>query len=266
MMVNLVDSIYLKDILHLLSQALLAPVMACLLAAVAYGLWCIGSILVEAFTERRNYRVEMPPFLDALSRAAQDELPATVVESGLLNRQKQALLTLYDYRTLPKEAFEALAKKLVLAEEAYYRHIVGRTDTMSKIAPMFGLMGTLIPLGPGIVALGQGDTTTLSSSLLIAFDTTVAGLIAAAVCFIVSKIRKGWYEGYIDALEAAMTTVTEKVADMQRDGLITISEPMDYVNDWRVAEPDSATRRRSLFGHREKNDIGTIPSAQGRGE
>lgn len=39
---------------------------------------------------------------------------------------------------------------------------------------MLGLLGTLIPLGPGIIALGQGDTQTLSTSLLTAFDTTIA--------------------------------------------------------------------------------------------
>ena len=59
---------------------------------------------------------------------------------------------------------------------------------------MFGLMGTLIPLGPGLIALGQGDTKTLSDSLLIAFDTTIAGLVAGAIAYVVSGIRKSWYE------------------------------------------------------------------------
>ena len=69
---------------------------------------------------------------------------------------------------------------------------------------MFGLMGTLIPLGPGLIALGQGDTKTLSSSLLIAFDTTVAGLISAAVSYIISSVRNRWYEEYMVNLETVM--------------------------------------------------------------
>lgn len=52
---------------------------------------------------------------------------------------------------------------------------------IAKLGPMFGLLGTLIPLGPGIVALGQGDTVTLSESMNVAFDTTIAGVISAAV-------------------------------------------------------------------------------------
>jgi biopolymer transport protein ExbB/TolQ len=74
---------------------------------------------------------------------------------------------------------------------------------------MFGLMGTLIPLGPGMIALGQGDTQTLADSLLIAFDTTVAGLAAAGVAFAISRLRKRWYEEYLSSLEALMESLLE---------------------------------------------------------
>lgn len=70
-------------------------------------------------------------------------------------------------------------------------------------------MGTLIPLGPGIIALGRGDTLTLSNSLMIAFDTTIAGLACAAVAVLVSTIRKHWYNNYMSVLETLMECVLE---------------------------------------------------------
>ena len=75
--------------------------------------------------------------------------------------------------------------------------------------------GTLIPLGPGIIALGQGDTYTLSTSLLTAFDTTVAGLVAAAFATVISTVRRGWYREYASILEAAaeMLLETEKAGE-----------------------------------------------------
>ena len=82
----------------------------------------------------------------------------------------------------------------------------------SKRAPMLGPLGTLIPLGPGIIALGQGDTQTLSTSLLTAFDTTIAGLCAAAVCLVVTTLRKRWYGGYMADLETLMDCVCEEEA------------------------------------------------------
>ncbi len=80
---------------------------------------------------------------------------------------------------------------------------------VARIAPMFGLMGTLIPLGPGLIALAQ-ECKTLSDSLLIAFDTTVAGLISAAVSFVISGIRKNWYRQYMTGLETVMETILEE--------------------------------------------------------
>lgn len=61
----------------------------------------------------------------------------------------------------------------------------------------------------GIIALGQGDTYTLSTSLLTAFDTTIAGLVAAAFAIVVSSIRRRWYREYGSLLEALCTEVLE---------------------------------------------------------
>ena len=101
---------------------------------------------------------------------------------------------------------EALAIELLEREQDRYDSIVKLSELL---APMLGLLGTLIPLGPGIIALGQGDTYTLSTSLLTAFDTTIAGLVAAALAIVVSAIRRRWYREYGSVLEALCTEVLE---------------------------------------------------------
>ena len=208
---------FLSDILHVVSQALLAPDIILLLAFICYALFSIGSVIVELFTERRHFKVAMPKFLAALMDAKEEDIPQVIADSGLLKRQKEALTTVYEYRTLPGDALVALVKRLVSEEETRYDRIVGRNNTAAKVAPMLGLMGTLIPLGPGIQALGQADTSALSSSLLVAFDTTVAGLVTAAVCLVIGKIRSNWYEDYLSALDASMATMLEKI-EAGRDG------------------------------------------------
>ena len=200
---------YLSDILHAVSQSLLAPDIVLLLAFIGYALFCIGSIIAERFSERRHFKVAMPKFLAALMAAKEDEIPAVIEQSGLLKRQKVALLTVYDYRMLPGDALVALIRRLVNEEETRYDRITGRNNMAARVTPMLGLMGTLIPLGPGIQALGRADTAALSSSLLVAFDTTVAGLVAAAVCMVVGKIRTNWYSNYMSALDSAMATMLQ---------------------------------------------------------
>ena len=139
----------------------------------------------------------------------QEPAEEIIQKSGLLKRQKKLFLEILSHNTLTAEMREALARRLIFEEQSRYDGITRITDLIARLAPMFGLMGTLIPLGPGIIALGQGDTYTLSKSMLIAFDTTVAGLISAAAAFLISAVRKSMYENYMVAIEAIMESILE---------------------------------------------------------
>lgn len=84
---------------------------------------------------------------------------------------------------------------------AVARARVGRADVLARIGPMLGLMGTLIPLGPGLSALGRGDVASLASAVTAAFDTTVLGLAVGIVGFCLGRARRGRYDRLLDALE-----------------------------------------------------------------
>jgi len=198
-----------KDMLRAVSAGLQIPTIIILLCLVALTVVLLGSLVVEYFTERKQLSGSIPELIDSLQGKNGRELAAVIKNSGLLQRQKAALLELVQRENLPLDTRIALAKKLLLDEEKHYVGRVRVSDLISKIAPMFGLMGTLIPLAPGLIALGQGDTKTLSDSLLIAFDTTVAGLISAALSLFISSVRKSWYAGYSSSLEAVMDAVLD---------------------------------------------------------
>ena len=170
----------------------------------------LGSIIGEFFTERKQLKVRIPLLIDDIQGKSAKETGTIIEASGLLKRQKKAIGELLSRTAIPEAEREALARQLIFEEQAHYDRISRITDLVAKIAPMFGLMGTLIPLGPGLIALGQGDTKTLSSSLLIAFDTTVAGLISAAVSYIISSVRNRWYEEYMVNLETVMECILEE--------------------------------------------------------
>ena len=195
--------------LRAVASGLQVPTIVILLILVALTVVLLGSLVVEYFTERKQLSGSIPELIDALQGKDGRELAAVIENSGLLQRQKAAVLELVQRENLPLDTRIALAKKLLLDEEKHYVGRVRISDLISKIAPMFGLMGTLIPLAPGLIALGQGDTKTLSDSLLIAFDTTVAGLISAAVSLFISSVRKSWYAGYSSSLEAVMDAVLD---------------------------------------------------------
>ena len=213
--VNLSDLV--KDVLRVITSSLQVPTIIILLLLVAAGVFMIGSIIVELLTDRRRLKAKIPQVVDDIQGMDSVQLDQYIQKCGLLKRQKRALHELITRENLPDNSREALARELLFEEQSHYEKLTKITDVISRIAPMFGLMGTLIPLGPGLIALGHGDTKTLSESLLIAFDTTVAGLVSGAVAFVISAIRKNWYEKYVVGLETIMECVLD-VQDKERTG------------------------------------------------
>lgn len=89
----------------------------------------------------------------------------------------------------------------VLQVQAVARHRLERADLLARIPPMLGLMATIIPLGPGLAALGQGDPAQLASAVTVAFDATVLGLVAGIAGLVIGKLRRRWYEEVLEAME-----------------------------------------------------------------
>ena len=189
------------------------PVICILIIFIAFAIFCIGWIVVELIAERRHMKYSLPKVLDDLKENS-NKLEESILISGLLARQKEALIELTRHPSFDEEMLSSLADNIIEHEQAHYNRVLSFTNLVSKLAPMTGLLGTLIPLGPGIIALGQGDTYTLSESMLTAFDTTIAGLLAAAVCLIIHTIRTHWYASYMSDLE----TLVDCVVDIQCGG------------------------------------------------
>lgn len=91
----------------------------------------------------------------------------------------------------------------VLAVQRVARHRLERADLLARIPPMLGLMATIIPLGPGLAALGQGNPGELASAVTVAFDATVLGLVAGIGGLVVGKLRRRWYEELLEGMEGA---------------------------------------------------------------
>lgn len=84
-----------------------------------------------------------------------------------------------------------------------------RLRILVRAAPSLGLIGTLIPMGTGLAALGQGDMTQLSTDLVIAFTTTVTGLAIGTTAFFFYTVRRRWVEEDIKNMELATEILVE---------------------------------------------------------
>ena len=208
-----------KGILRAVSTGLQIPTIIILILLILLTIFMLGTFFAELLTERKSLKLNIPKLVDELQGKSTSEMKDVVASSSLLTRQKAAAQELISRVTYPDDTREALARQLIADEESRYNRIIKITDLTARVAPMFGLMGTLIPLGPGLIALSEGDAATLSSSILIAFDTTVAGLISGALSYIVSGFRKGWYEEYMIGLETIMETILDVQSTERRKAM-----------------------------------------------
>lgn len=196
------------DILRTISGAMEGPVVVLLILMIAFAIFSIGWLIAEYFAEHRLMKENLPALTEKIRSETADR--RRVLKASQLNkRQRAALLEMLNHPDFSSSLRESLGVNLLEREQAHYDRIVKITELVSKLSPMLGLLGTLIPLGPGIIALGQGDTYTLSTSLLTAFDTTIAGLCVAAVCMVITGIRKRWYNQYMADLETLMDFICE---------------------------------------------------------
>ena len=198
--------------LHIVTQSFLIPVMIVLSIFFIYALINLGILMGEYYKRRKNkfdFKYFMNQLLSLTNNENSDEI-INVIEAGQIPRShKEVLKTLVTSKNVSKEFRESLAIKMVEDESINSAKKLERTDIVAKIAPAIGLMGTLIPLGPGLTALGAGDIQSLAQHLTIAFDAAVLGMASAAIAFITSKVRRRWYEEEISNLETMVDAVLE---------------------------------------------------------
>jgi biopolymer transport protein ExbB/TolQ len=71
----------------------------------------------------------------------------------------------------------------------------------TRLGPMLGLMGTLIPLGPALTGLAGGNVKELAGNLVVAFTTTVVGILVSVVAYGMGLVRRTWYARDMSDLE-----------------------------------------------------------------
>lgn len=198
------------NMLHSVSAAAKDPVMWLLIILLIITAFLTGSAVSEALL-RLKRKMTVPELIRLIDAADKEELEDIIKASGMNRMQQKVLLGIARTEGMSSEMRTEAAQGFITQIENYYSGILNWTDLIIKIAPMAGLMGTLIPLGPGIMALGHGDMETLSESIITAFDTTVAGLISAGFATVISSVRKLWYKKYIADIESVMECLLEKM-------------------------------------------------------
>lgn len=200
--------------IDVVSQSLGLPVMIVLFILVVVTIVLIGMVISEyTLIKKVPVSVIRDLIYDINNADSLTTLAYVIHNAEIPESQKEVLEEIVHSESLTKLSREALARKLVENEEEKTEKTLQKTDIITRIGPTLGLMGTLIPLGPGLAALGAGDIVTLAESLTVAFDTTIVGIGSGAIAYTISKIRRSWYEHYLSDLDALTDALLDKMED-----------------------------------------------------
>lgn len=212
MVATIPGSEILTSTLNMISQSLQIPVIIFLVIFAIFAVLAIGGLISE-YTSRRKVSVDLiEELIYSIANAASlDEIMNIIKNAKIYESQKVVLTKILRSSSLSEDSRHTLAKKLIEAEENKFSKTIEKTDVVTRIGPTLGLMGTLIPMGPGLAALGAGDVNTLANAIIVAFDTTVVGIGAGAVAYFVSKVRRRWYEEYLSNLDALADALLDRL-------------------------------------------------------
>jgi biopolymer transport protein ExbB/TolQ len=193
-------TIDLGDALADIATALRVPV---LLAAILILLLCaveLGRFAAELW--RRRVRSRGMDLSQLTARAIADPGHASNYAYSAPGALSAAALGEIAEAARAADRPAATERALARYELAAQRRL-DRTRLLVRAGPAIGLMGTLIPLAPGLAALGDGDVAQLAENLRDAFGATVVGLLVGTVAFALTLTRTRMYSEDLTVLEQA---------------------------------------------------------------
>lgn len=176
----------ISDILYWISTGLLVPVIVALILLFLRSLLLIGSFFGQYLAMRKSA---------AQIRKALTGITSENVDSVTANLPKKSdmLVVSFVKKMIESKDNYAEVKRLLAEFEIAADKDIATCKMLSKLGPMLGLMGTLIPMGPALAGLASGDIESMARNMQVAFATTVTGLVAAAIGYVTQQVKQRWY-------------------------------------------------------------------------
>ncbi|BFM15907.1 MotA/TolQ/ExbB proton channel family protein [Maricurvus nonylphenolicus] len=168
----------IEDLMYQASDFFMGPVLILLVILLAYSLYASGVFAAQAWQRRKNRAA----YLAALKTPLGSDLKQ--------NPQGYPLVELAHARgAITKDELDVAA----LEDMEGVR-------TVSRLAPMLGLIATMVPMGPALKSLADGNVQGISENLIVAFSAVIFGLVIASITFWIASVKKRWLAGELVAL------------------------------------------------------------------
>jgi len=159
----------IEELMYRVSDIFLAPVLIALLGLFVYALFAMGMFFTKSWQRNHNalnYKQ---------AQASLKSVPGYELFSHYVHAIKNSQVRL---------RFDDL--------EVFALKKLETVRLVTRISPMLGLIATMIPMGPALKSLADGNIQGISDNLVIAFSSVIFGLVVATLTFWVATVEKRW--------------------------------------------------------------------------
>ncbi|MGV2872186.1 MotA/TolQ/ExbB proton channel family protein [Colwellia sp. E150_009] len=169
---------YIEQTMYQLSDFFMAPVLLLISLLFVYALFATGQFFTQSIQRKQN-KVN---FLQLIS--------------SKLGENKQLSLAGYTLSKLANKQPNISKDQLDVAALCDLEGV----RNVSRLAPMLGLIATMVPMGPALKSLADGNIQGISENLIVAFSSVIFGLVIASITFWIASVKKRWLAQELVAL------------------------------------------------------------------
>ncbi|MFL0798126.1 MAG: MotA/TolQ/ExbB proton channel family protein [Cellvibrionaceae bacterium] len=177
----------LEGLMYEMSDFFMAPVLILLALLFIYSLMASGAFFCEIWQRKSNCNNYHKALGNGLKAGSVNQLggyPLTTLacQNHSISRDELDVAALEELETV---------------------------RNVSRLAPMLGLIATMVPMGPALKSLADGNIQGISENLIVAFSAVIFGLVIASITFWIASIRKRW-------LAAELVSIIPRLEDIQK--------------------------------------------------
>lgn len=156
----------LESLLAQMSTLLMAPVILIIVALLVFSTYALGRFITQWLIRRKN----------SIQYVAQLEQRYGSWLAGY---------PIHNYFIQNPSASDDELEVVALKQLESLRIV-------TRISPMLGLIATMVPMGPALQALADGNIQGISENLIIAFAAVIWSLVVSAMTFWPASVKKRW--------------------------------------------------------------------------
>lgn len=151
------------------SELLMAPIIVLICSLVVYAIYALGRFFSQYLVRKQN------------KLAYVSQISSTTDKQVTTHNGYPIHNYFIENPTASEDELEVVALKQL-----------ENLRIVTRIAPMLGLIATMVPMGPALQALADGNIQGISENLIIAFAAVIWGLVISSITFWPASVKKRW--------------------------------------------------------------------------